>query len=216
MIASHIHDALGQVDRMRDLILERRRFRGYSGTARMIGGAAALVTALVLARVEALHTPLRQLGGWAVLLTAGLILNYGGLAVWYLRRLGTGHSLADLRPALEVVPALAIGAGLSLALVLHQQYDLLFGVWMALFGLAHMGYRHSLPGGIIGVGLFYQAAGIACLLVPGVTIMNPWPMGLVFFAGEIVGGWIIRSGSGDEPVVTSENTEEETDHETAT
>jgi len=43
--------------------------------------------------------------------------------------------------------------------------------------------------------LFYQAAGIACLLAPGITFLNPWPMGLVFFAGETAGGWILRSGN---------------------
>jgi hypothetical protein len=209
MIASHIHDALGQVDRMRDLILERRRFRGYSGTARMIGGGVALVTAFVLARVEALHTPERQLGGWVVVLAAALILNYGGLALWAFRRRGSGHSLADLRPALEVAPALAIGAFLSLALVLRGDYDLLFGVWMCLYGLAHMGYRHSLPGGIMAVGLFYQAAGIACLFVPAIGMLNPWPMGLVFFAGESAGGWILRGGADGEPTNTIENIGEE-------
>src|ERR1035437_5082737 len=130
MIANHIHDALGQVDRMRDLILERRRFRGYSGTARMLGGMVALVATLVLDRVEALHTPLLQLGGWAVVLAAAIILNYGRLAFWFFRRRGTERPLADLRPALEVAPALAIGAFLSFALVLRGQYDLLFGVWM--------------------------------------------------------------------------------------
>ena len=215
MIASHIHDALGQVDRMRSLILERRRFRGYSGTARMLGGVGALAATLVLDRVEAFHTPLAMLGGWAAVLVAALLLNYGGLALWFIRRRGAGHTLVDLRPALEVVPALALGAVLSLALVWRGQFDLLFGVWMGLFGLAHMGYRHSLPAGIIAVGLFYQAAGIVCLLAPGVSFLNPWPMGLVFFAGEIAGGWLLRSQPAEEPSNPIETTEEETDHETA-
>lgn len=210
MIASHIHDALGQVDRMRDLILERRRFRGYSGTARMAGGAAALAAAFVLANVDALRIPTLQLAGWAVLLAAALLLNYGGLALWVFRRRNADHPLADLRPALEVLPALALGAALSLALVLREQYDLLFGAWMGLYGLAHMGYRHSLPAGITAVGLFYQAAGIACLLIPGVDFMNPWPMGLVFFAGETAGGWILRGGPVSEPTPPTINTEEQT------
>jgi len=208
MIANHIHDALGQIERMRALILERRRFRGYSGTARMLGGGVALAATLVLDNVEALLTPLLQFAGWAVVLTAALILNYGGLALWVFRRRGTERPLAHLRPAIEVVPALAIGAFLSLALVLRGQYDLLFGVWMGLYGLAHMGYRHSLPEGIIAVGLFYQAAGIVCLLAPGISFLNPWPMGLVFFAGETVGGWILRRGSVEGPTETNENTGE--------
>ncbi len=208
MIASHIHDALGQVDRLRDLILERRRFRGYSGTARMLGGWVALASACLLSRLEALHTPLRQLAGWAAVLAAALLLNYGGLALWVFRRRGTEQLLSELRPALEVLPALAVGAFLSIALVWHSQYDLLFGVWMCLYGLAHMGYRHSLPDGIIAVGLFYQAAGIVCLLLPGLSFLNPWPMGLVFFAGENAGGWILRGGQFADPATTSERSGE--------
>ena len=214
MIANHIHDALGQVDRMRELILERRRFRGYSGTARMLGGAVALVTALILDQVPSLHTPLLQLAGWTVVLAAALLLNYGGLAFWFFRRRGGGRTLADLRPALEVVPALAIGAALSLALVVRGHYDLLFGTWMALYGLAHMGYRHSLPAGILAVGFFYQVAGIACLLAPGISFLNPWPMGLVFFAGESVGGWILRSVPAGEPTITPDNMEGDEPDET--
>lgn len=210
MIANHIHDALGQVDRMRNLILDRRRFRGYSGVARMLGGGVALTVTFVLDRVEALHTPLLQLAGWTLVLATALLLNYGGLAFWYFRCRGSLRPLAELRPALEVLPALAIGAALSFTLVLREHYDLLFGVWMGLYGLAHMGYRHSLPRGIIAVGLFYQAAGIACLLTPGISFLNPWPMGLVFFAGESIGGWILRSGPVEEPM---ENSEEEPSHE---
>jgi len=213
MIANHIHDALGQVDRIRELILERRRFRGYSGLARMLGGGVALVATLVLDRIDSLHTPLLQLAGWAAVLGAALLLNYGGLALWFFRRRAGSSALDELRPALEVVPALAIGAALSIALVLHGQFNLLFGAWMCLYGLAHMGYRHSLPQGIIGVGLFYQAAGLACLLIPGINFLNPWPMGLVFFAGESVGGWILRSGPDEESTESNETTEEETDHE---
>lgn len=194
MIANHIHDALGQVERMKALILERRQFRGYSGTARMLGGGVALAVTLVLDRLPALQSPPRQLAGWAVVLTIALLVNYGGLAFWFLRHRGAAHSLSELRPALEVLPALTIGAALSVALVWREQYDLLFGTWMCLYGLAHMGYRHSLPSGIIGVGLFYQAAGIICLVTPTLTFMNPWPMGLVFFVGETIGGWILRTG----------------------
>lgn len=208
MIANHIHDALGQVDRMRELILERRRFRGYSGTARMIGGGVALAVTLVLTRAEPLHTPALQLAGWAVVLAAALALNYSALAFWFFQRRGSEHPLTDLRPALEVVPALAMGAVLSLALIWHGQYDLLFGVWMCLYGLAHMGYRHSLPGGIIWVGLFYQAAGIVCLLAPGISFLNPWPMGLVFFVGETVGGCILRGGTENVTGTLTETIEE--------
>ena len=40
------------------------------------------------------------------------------------------------------------------------------------------------------VGLFYMLAGAACLLWFRPLFVNPWPMGLVFLAGETTGGFI--------------------------
>ena len=48
MIANHIHDALGQVRKMQELILSKRNFRGYSGIARALGGVSALAGAVFI------------------------------------------------------------------------------------------------------------------------------------------------------------------------
>jgi hypothetical protein len=195
MIANHIHDALGQVDQLRSLILERRRFGGYSGTARMLGGLFALMSAVVLARVPGLQQFDLQLVGWGVVLAAGLALNYGFLAWWFLRNHFGSRRWQVLMPTLELFPALALGGVFTVALVMRGDYDLLFGTWMCFFGLAHMGYRHSLPRGILFVGLYYQVAGACCLVLPQISFLNPLPMGVIFFAGEMVGGWILRSNA---------------------
>jgi hypothetical protein len=69
------------------------------------------------------------------------------------------------------------------------QFDLLPGVWMLCYGLVHMAYRRNLPRGVYAVGLFYLAAGAACLLAPGVRLCDPRPMGMVFGMGEMAGGF---------------------------
>jgi hypothetical protein len=33
--------------------------------------------------------------------------------------------------------------------------------------------------------------GVICLLVPGIPFTNPWPMGIIFLAGELTGGTIL-------------------------
>ena len=43
MIAHHIHDALAQVRQLREVVLEKRGFHGYSGLARVVAGVMALV-----------------------------------------------------------------------------------------------------------------------------------------------------------------------------
>jgi hypothetical protein len=98
---------------------------------------------------------------------------------------------AMIKPAVDAVPALAVGGLLSLAAIRVGQYDLLFGIWMCLYGLAQVAYRQSLPAGIYMVGLCYIVCGSCCLLSPAVRFLDPWPMGGVFFAGEIAGGAVL-------------------------
>ncbi len=192
MVASHIHDALSQVRKLRGAVLEKRQFRGYSGPARMAAGCAALAGATVLSRLQP-TTDIGHLAGWGAVLAASLLLNYGALAYWFLSDPQVGRNPAQLQPALDAIPPLAVGAAFSLACILRGQYDWLFPVWMSMYGLVHIPYRNSLPRANYGVGLFYIAAGAACLLWPGgVPFRNPWPMGLVFFAGEMTGGMILH------------------------
>ena len=179
MIAHHIHDALAQVRRLQALILEKRLFRGYSGIARMAGGILALVGAAIMASRNFPATPTAHLLGWAAVLAGALIINYGALLGWFAAKPVSQSSLRELVPAFDAIPALAVGAGLSLALVMHGEYDLLFGTWMCLYGLAHMPYRNSLPFANYLVGIFYLVCGAFMLVWPGVAFTNPYPMGFV-------------------------------------
>jgi hypothetical protein len=186
-----LHDALAQVRRLQDIVLSRRFFQGYSGKARLLSGAAALLGAAVLSRDFVPATPQVHLLGWLAVLGVALALNYGALLHWILTEPRVRQKPVILKPALDALPALLAGGALTLALVHRGQHDLLFGVWMALFGVAHLAYRQSLPGENYLVGLFYLAGGCACLLAPRLPFTNPWPMGLMFFTGELVGGTVL-------------------------
>lgn len=145
MIANHVHDALEQVRKLQQVILEKRLFRGYSGTARIIGGAAAIAGAMIMSSAKFPAYPDAHLVGWACVLLVGMATNYGALAIWFFFDKDARREFLKLVPAMDAIPPLAIGAFMSLALVIHQEYDLLFGTWMCLYGLAHMSYRLSLP-----------------------------------------------------------------------
>lgn len=191
MIANHIHDALGQVRKMQELILAKRNFRGYSGTARILGGIVALAGAAFIQFTQLAHNPYSHLAVWGAVLGVSLVLNYGALFRWFLFDRETGRELQKLLPVVDALPALAVGAILTLYLILHQQYGLLFGVWMMLYGLVHISYRMSLPGQNYLVGLFYILSGALCLFLFN-DFHNPWPMGITFFIGELAGGFIFR------------------------
>lgn len=191
MIANHIHDALGQVRKMQELILSKRNFRGYSGTARVLGGVSALAGAAFIYFLPVSHNPNSHLLVWGSVLCVSLILNYGALAWWFFFGGEAERNLQKLLPAVDALPPLGVGAILTFALVLHHQYALLFGVWMMLYGLVHLSYRMSLPGENYFVGIFYILCGTVCLFIFN-DFYNPWPMGITFFIGELVGGFVLR------------------------
>lgn len=195
----HLHEALEQVRRMQAAVRDRLRFRGFSGSARMAGGLVALGGATILSRLDLPQAPLPHLVGWACVLALAGGLNYGALLLWLARQNRWRESSLWI-PALESLPPLAVGGALSAALVRAGVYDLLPGTWMLCYGLVHMAYRRNLPRGVYAVGFFYVAAGIACLLAPGIRLTDPRPMGVVFGLGELAGGYCLHNQARSENV----------------
>ncbi len=194
MTEKGVSEALAQVRQMQSVVQDRLRFRGFSSRARIAGGFAALLGAIVLGRMAPPDAQLAHLAGWgAVLLLAGGV-NYGALLLW-MRRDARWQRRAEWVPALESLPPLAVGGLLSLAFWRAGAYDLLPGTWMLCYGLVHMAYRRNLPAGVYAVGFFYLAAGAVCLLTPGLLFTDPRPMGMVFGVGEVAGGLALRAGN---------------------
>jgi hypothetical protein len=192
MIARHIHHALAQVQELKQKVLEKQRFKGYSGRARALSGTTAFVAAWVMAYERYPQTPTAFLIGWGIVLAIAITLNYGALTYWFLFDPTVQRDLRRLKPVLEVLPPLFVGALFSLVLIKEKQFDFLYGVWMCLFGLANLATRHVLPRDIAWIGLFYIAGGTLCLLLGNISFLNPWPMGLIFFVGEWIGGVILH------------------------
>jgi len=192
MVTSHIYHALELVRELQHKILERQRFKGYSGRARAITGTVALLAAAVMSSPYYPHTNKAILMGWGSVFIFGFLLNYGALFHWFLFDPQVKRDLRRLKPALDAIPVLIVGGVITLVLIRHNEFDLLTGTWMSLFGLANLSSRHSLPPKIWIVGLFYIVAGTFVLLWPGIYFTNPWPIGIVFFLGEWSGGFILH------------------------
>jgi hypothetical protein len=186
-----LDEVVEQVRRIREQLCDREMFQGYSGFARMASGLAALAGMLILASGRVPADPWAHLAVWAGVLALSLVFNYGALAHWYVRSPAARRGLLALKPAVDAIPVLAAGAFLSLASVRAEAFDVLFGVWMCLFGLVHVASRHTLPRANYALGLAYIGAGAVCLLSPSIRFLNPWPMGVTFFIGESLGGWIL-------------------------
>ncbi|MFQ5753140.1 MAG: hypothetical protein ACE5HI_14200 [bacterium] len=167
-------------------------FKGYSGRARALSGTVALIAAVIMASSSFPKVVSDHIYGWGLVFVVGFVLNYGALIHWFLFDLQVKRDLRKLRPTLDAFPALFVGGVLTLALIKIEQVHLLFGMWMCLFGLTSLASRQVLPKMYWVVGLFYISCGTYYLLTPDMSFLNPWPMGVVFFIGEWVGGIILH------------------------
>ena len=191
MITQHVHEALTQVRELQQAVLEKLRFKGYSGPTRAVSGTLALLMAAVMSMKGYPQSTEAHLVGWASVLAVALVLNLGALVYWFWNDAIVKRDLRRLSPVLDILPPLVLAGVFTTALILHGEHRFLFGTWMCMFGLTNLASRHVLPRMICVVGLFYIACGTLWLLAPSVSFLNPWPMGIVFFAGEWVGGLVL-------------------------
>jgi hypothetical protein len=187
-----IQEALKQVRELQQKILEKQRFKGYSGRARAISGTLALIAAFILSSRFWPQTEFAQLSGWAIVFALSILLNFGAILYWFLADPQAKKDFRRLKPLSNVLPPLIVGAILTFALVSQNLYSWLFPVWMCLFGLANLASRHVLPRAISLIGWFYILAGSLLLLSGFDNFRNPWPMGIIFFAGEWMGGFVLH------------------------
>jgi len=193
-VKNSLHDALRQVRELQQAILEKQRFKGYSGRARAMAGGVALAAGLVLGAPNFPASSTAHLIGWGVVFLLAMALNYGVLIYWFWHDPDVGRDVRRLSPALEIAPVLAVGAVVTMALVSHGQFNLLFGVWMVLCGLVNFTARQVLPRGLSWVGLYYLICGAVCLIgLPALSFTrDSWVMGAVFFFGEFFGGLVLH------------------------
>ncbi|MDZ4815119.1 MAG: hypothetical protein SGI71_02490 [Verrucomicrobiota bacterium] len=188
----HIHHALAQVHELRERILEKQRFKGYSGRARAICGTLALITAMIMSWPGFFGQPKAHVIGWGLTCFVAVLINFGALVYWFLFDPDTKRDVRKLKPVFDVMPSIFVGGVLTFIMLSNGHHQYLFGVWMSLYGLANLASRHVLPRAIVWIGFYYICAGTICLLAPPTNFTNPWPMGIVFFAGEWLGGMILH------------------------
>jgi hypothetical protein len=101
-----------------------------------------------------------------------------------------------------LIPIVVAGI-ITLHLLWRGEHQYLFGIWMCFAGLANLASRQVLPKQIWMVSGFYILCGTIYLFLTGVSFLQPWVMGIVFFLGEWAGG-IILHFDGTEKVSLSE------------
>lgn len=192
MIAAHIHDALAQVRQLQLRVLNAQQFTGYSGRSRAFGGIIAILAAFIMSAKWYPQTTFAHLAGWGFVFLCAVLSNYSALGHWFFFHSEPERDIRKLIPTIDALPSLIVGGIFTGTLIFHKQYELLFGTWMCVFGLTNLSCRRTLPRALWPLGFFYIACGAICLLAPWINITNPWPMGIVFGVGELIGGYIFH------------------------
>jgi len=192
MIVDHIQEAITQVKVLQSKILEKQRFKGYSGRAKALSGTFALIITSVMALTNYPENVSAHLFGWGVFFVFGFIINYGALIQWFLFDQSVKRDIRKLRPTIDVFPAFFVGGILTWSLIQVGHVQMLFGMWMCVYGVMSFASRHVLPRIYWIVGVFYISCGTIYLLTSDASFLNPWPMGIVFFIGEWMGSIILH------------------------
>ena len=183
-----IFEAIADVRELRTRILDKQIFRGYSGWTRITGGVLAILAAFMFSQSWYPQETWAHLWGWGSVCAVSAFINFAAVLHW---RSVRGHNACAVLPLLDLVAPFVVGGLISVALVSRQQYDLLFSIWMWVFGIMNISSRHAMPRSMSYLGWFYIACGtIQYFLIPNISLFDPWFMGVTFFIGELSGGLI--------------------------
>ncbi|MDP9012167.1 MAG: hypothetical protein M3O41_05850 [Pseudomonadota bacterium] len=194
-----LNQALAEISAIRAQVARGTQFRGY-GPASI---AASGVIALAVASVQAFYT--RGAGANAALfiavwvVTAAISVALATLeTVVRARRVHSGLATEMIHSAVEqFLPATVVGVLLTGVLLRSAPKDLwmLPGLWECIFSLGVFASCRFLPRLMFGVGVWYLASGLACLMAEsGARELSPWAMGIPFGVGQLLVAAVLRYG----------------------
>src|SRR5580692_10679702 len=194
--------ALAEIGAIRSQLARGERFHGLGPTAFAATGVLAMLVAIGQARWMSPSSVTGFLTLWiAVAAVSAAVI--GAEMVDRSRRM---HSqLADemiVAAVLQFLPAGGAGVLLTGVLWWFAPASLWMapGLWQIAFGLGVFSSCRFLPRGLLLVGGWYVASGLACLAyAQGPHALSAWTMGGPFGVGQLLVGAVLRfSGERDE------------------
>ena len=191
-----VRQALADLAEVRGRLATVQRFDGYSGSAAIASGLVAVAAGIAQAVIAPEpHDPAgRQayLVIWLSCLGCALAINYGAILAWRARNRGAQAKVQIRTVGMSIVPALAAGGVVTLALVLRGLADLLPGMWCATYALGLFASRAMVPRDVVIVAVAFGAAATVLLLAPHIHPLAWWIMPSAFGLGQIAIGAIVR------------------------
>lgn len=180
---------------VRGRLATMQRFDGYSGPAAIASGLVAIAAGSIqawLAPYPQSETAQRTyLTIWLTCLGLSLAVNYGAIFVWRLRNRGAQAAVQFRTVGMSIVPALAAGGVITVALVGRGLEILLPGMWCATYALGLFASRAMVPRPVVAVAAGFGAFGAILLLDPYLQPLGWWVMPAAFGLGQIAIGSIV-------------------------
>jgi hypothetical protein len=191
-----VERAMADLAEVRDRLAACQQFKGYSGPAAAASGAIAILAGFaqlaLVPRPDSVADQRAYLIVWFSCLAAALLLNYGAIGVWYLRTGAAQERVRARSAGVALLPAIILGAVLSLALILHGIIWMLPGVWYASYAVGLYASRSLVPKGALPLAAAFGIVGAVLLLVPDPAFpLGWWVMPLGFGLGQMYIGLLL-------------------------
>jgi hypothetical protein len=196
---TELRQALDDINAIRTQVARGTQFRGYGPLSIASSGVLALLVAAAESHWQAdSSTNLKWfLAVW--ISTAAVAVSLSTLeTIVRVRRVHSGLAMEMIQAAAEqFLPCIVVGMLLTVVLmrVAPQDSWMLPGLWEVIFSLGVFASCRFLPRQMFGVGAWYLAAGLVCLLLAsGHHALSPWAMGIPFGVGQLMIAAVLRYG----------------------
>jgi hypothetical protein len=199
---TELRQALAEIRTIRTQVARGTQFRGYGPRSIAASGVLALAVAAVQARwFSGSQRDISEfLEIWVATAALSVILS-AWETVTRARRLHDGFAKEMTHAAVEqFLPAIVAGILLTVVLVkaTPQVTWMLPGLWELMFSLGVFASCRFLPRPMFAVGLWYLAAGLACVAIESVhQTLSPWSMGIPFGVGQLLVAFVLQYNYGD-------------------
>jgi hypothetical protein len=199
---TELRQALDDISAIRTQVARGTQFRGYGPLSVASSGVLALLVAGAENRwMAGANYGLKSfLGVWIATAAVSVLLS-ALETIFRARRVHSGLAMEMIQAAAEqFLPCIVVGILLTVVLMRIAPQDswMLPGLWEVMFSLGVFASCRFLPRQMFGVGAWYLAAGLVCLLVAsGHHALSPWAMGIPFGIGQLLVAAVLRYGFED-------------------
>jgi hypothetical protein len=196
---TELRQALDDINAIRTQVARGTQFRGYGPLSVASTGVLAVLVAGIQSRwlTASTHDLRLFLGVWIA--TAAVSVFMSALeTIFRVRKVHSGLAMEMIQAAAEqFLPCVIVGLLLTVVLMRIAPQDswMLPGLWAVVFSLGIFASCRFLPRQMFGVGAWYLAAGLVCLLAASANhALSPWAMGITFGVGQLLVAAVLRYG----------------------